>query len=202
MNRFALILACFCCAAAEPVLANPLSSYSTELAVLAPGGVLDRVDVYVAGREPYDSYFLQVAIVDGTMATAEALTAQFGEMLIAATGAAPGTDPEQWPDLLLKLADDSSGKEDTLVMLRQRGRQLEVMVDPVVRAVEQLPGLAAQTPGLAARAPSDFTGLRGRIKLIGVMNGLRRSSGQLERAAVNCKRIVGNLHAIVSAVPK
>lgn len=202
MLRTALVLACLFCAVAAPAGAIPLSMVPTELTPLDPGGVLDGVDVYVTGKEPYDTYFLQVAKVQGTMAIADALTRQFGQALATATGAAADSSPENWPEVLKKVADGEIGTPDDLARLKLRSHQLEALIDPLVSAAEQVPGLAAQLPVLTTRAPQDFTGLRGRLRLVGVMNALRRSGGQLEHAVVDSKRILDNVRAIVAAVPR
>lgn len=201
MFRTALVLACLCCAAASPAGAYPLAMFPTELTALDPGGVLDGVDVYVSGKEPYDTYFLQVAKVQGTVELADALSRQFGQALAAATGAAVDSGPGQWPELLKKLADHP-GKPEEVATVQARGRQLERLIDPLASAAEQAPGLAAQLPGLLTRAPQDFTGLRGRIKLVGVMNALRRSGSQLEHAALDSRQILENVRAAVVVVPK
>ena len=200
MIRIFVLLACLCCAVAAPAAAFPLSNFPSELSVLDPGGVLSRVDVYTTGREPYDSYFLRVAMVHGTMAMAEALTSQFGQALGVAAGKDAGSDPTQWPEMLKALPDDASA--DQLAVLKERGHRLEQLIVPVMKAVEEAPALAAQGPGLVASAPHDFTGLRGRVKLVGVMNALRRSGGQLGGAGVNLKRTLDNLRTIVAALPR
>ena len=201
MRRLAVCLVCLCSIVAVPARAIPLSYFPTELTPLDPGGVLDKVDVYISGKEPYNTYFLQVAVVGGTMAVADALTSQFGQALGAVAGEAVGTDPAQWPDVLKKLPDEAD-KPDEMELLRKRGHQLEAVIDPVVRAVEQMPGLAAQGADLVTRAPQDYTGLRGRLKLVGVMNALRKSGGQMGGAVMDSKRTLENLRAIVSAMPR
>jgi hypothetical protein len=201
MIRTALAIVCLCCAAVASAGAYPLSMFPTELIPLDPGGVLETVDVYVAGKEPYDTYFLEVARVQGTLAIADALTRQFGQALAAATGAAVDSGSDQWPELLKKLAD-KPGKPDEMAALQLCGQRLERLVDPLTSAGEKLPGLAAQLPGLMTSAPQDFTGLRGRLKLVGVMNALRKSGGQLEHAALDTKRVLDNVSAIVAVVPR
>jgi len=181
----------------------PLSSFPTELLPFDPGGVLDGVNVYVADTEPYATFFLEVAKVQGTMVLADSLTSMFGRALAVAAadaGEVVGSDPQQWPEIVERLGQNKDTQPNQMAELRRIANRLELMIGPVVAASEKLPGLAGQVPGLVTGAPELCPGLRNKLKLFRLMNSLRGASGQLKDAVGRMARTLDNLRAIVVAV--
>jgi hypothetical protein len=209
MFRLVLVLASLCgpivvSAGIIPQLPTvPLSQIPTELTPLDPGGVLDRVSVYLCDTDPYGTFFFEVARVQGTLVLADSLTTRFGRSLaVAASGVyeVPQSDPGQWPDVVDQVTRDETALPAALASLREDARRLEEIIGPLLSAGERAPGLLAQIPGLTQNAPASFSGLRGKLKAARVLNAMRGSTMQLQEAGASSVRTAGNIRAIVAAM--
>jgi hypothetical protein len=181
----------------------PLAGIPSELSVLDREGVLGGVRVYVCEREPYGTFFLETAIVEGTMVLADSLTSQFGRALAAASRGAVDvaqTDPGEWPEAVEGVVKDPGTEPAALANLRDLAERLQALTGPLVRTIERAPGLAARIPGLIHSAPEVFTGITGKVKVVRVVGALGGSAGQLKNAAARSGHALQNAQAIVAAM--
>ena len=177
-----------------------LSQIPTELTPLDPGGVLDGVRVYVCNKEPYGSFFLEVAMVHGTLVLADSLTTRFGRTLAQVANGefeVPMSEPEKWPDLVERVAADGP---DRVAVLQEEGARLEMLIGPLLSLGDRVPSLVARAGALTNAAHGDFPGVWGKLKLVRVMNGIRGSAVQLAAAGTSSVRTVNNVRAIIAAV--
>ncbi len=180
----------------------PLSAYTSELNALDPGGVLDGVRVYACDREPYASFFLEVAVAKGTIALADSLTIRFGRTLAVAAGGEleVSSDPEQWPEALEELENTGGGHGDALAELQKEANRLEAVLSLAVLQAERMPSLASRVPGLMQSAERDFRGITGKIKLLKVEMALKNSMGQLASTINTSARTANNLRVLVASL--